>query len=196
MKTILVLGLLVIVLALTGIIPLPRQVAEALGTNRDLALVVSGGLCLMVLLWTGVRRISRIDGIATKIVANLAVIFSVVVVMTGIVAGMVYGSPTLALKLLGFHLVANWTMAVYVIMSSVTFVLYGYDKGMARRHEWRVPGAVLHFLELLGGWPGATLARGVFHHKVSKEEADFRAVTWFIALGHMVFWTLWFFWRE
>jgi uncharacterized membrane protein YsdA (DUF1294 family) len=190
----LVVGLLVIVLALADVIPLPPELARILGGNRDLAMVVSAGLLLMVILWAGVERVSRVNGFATKVMANLAVFFSIVVVLTGAVAMVVLASPGVRLTMTDPPLVVPWPLAIYGIVSAVTFVLYGYDKGMARRNEWRVPEAVLHFIELLGGWPGATIARGIFRHKCGRRKANFRAVTWFIALTHIVFWVSWAFW--
>lgn len=56
----------------------------------------------------------------------------------------------------------------YLLMSFVTFDLYGRDKFRAGMGMWRISEATLHLLELLGGWPGAVLAQEYFHHKTRK----------------------------
>ena len=50
----------------------------------------------------------------------------------------------------------------------VAFALHGWDKWRAQRQARRVPEALLHTLELLGGWPGALVARHLFRHKTVK----------------------------
>jgi hypothetical protein len=96
MDVIVILVLLLIVLALAGTIPLPWRIAEIVEPNRALMLTACIGLLLMLLLWRLVRWMSKITGLATKIVEKLAVVFSVVLAVTAIVMIMVYESPTLA----------------------------------------------------------------------------------------------------
>jgi uncharacterized membrane protein YsdA (DUF1294 family) len=62
----------------------------------------------------------------------------------------------------------------YVLLSAVSFVVYGADKLAAKHGRWRTPEATLHLLALAGGWPGALAAQRVFRHKVSKQ--PFRSV--------------------
>ncbi|ORY00248.1 hypothetical protein BCR34DRAFT_115782 [Clohesyomyces aquaticus] len=71
-------------------------------------------------------------------------------------------------------------------ISTLTFVMYGYDKMQARNLEWRVKEATLHFLELLGGWPGALIGQHYFQHKTKK--ASFQVVFWVIVLGWQLVW--------
>ena len=66
--------------------------------------------------------------------------------------------------------------AVYVLASSITYLAYRSDKSAARRNAQRTPESTLHFLALMGGWPGALLAQQILHHKTIKEE--FRTVFW------------------
>lgn len=68
---------------------------------------------------------------------------------------------------------------VYVVMSVVTFLAYASDKYKARRGEShsRTPESTLHFLALLGGWPGAAIAQEILRHKSKKRE--FRQGFWF-----------------
>lgn len=64
----------------------------------------------------------------------------------------------------------------YLALSVVTFAAYGLDKRAARKGNWRISESTLHLLALLGGWPGALVAQGVFRHKTSKQ--PFRTVFW------------------
>lgn len=78
----------------------------------------------------------------------------------------------------------------YYGLSIITFIAYAYDKFKAKRNAWRTPESTLHFLALLGGWPGAAIAQQVFRHKSSKP--DFRVMFWvtvFINLA-MLAWLL------
>ena len=65
---------------------------------------------------------------------------------------------------------------VYVVASSITFLVYASDKSAARQNAWRTREATLHLLALAGGWPGALLAQQILHHKSIKSE--FRMVFW------------------
>lgn len=56
----------------------------------------------------------------------------------------------------------------YFVMSMLAFFAYGLDKSAARTSRSRTPENTLHMLELLGGWPGALIAQGIFRHKTSK----------------------------
>jgi uncharacterized membrane protein YsdA (DUF1294 family) len=61
----------------------------------------------------------------------------------------------------------------YGFFSLLTFVQYAIDKRASRRGRWRVSEARLHGLALLGGWPGALLARRWLRHKSSKRGFGF-----------------------
>ncbi|NTW28674.1 MAG: DUF1294 domain-containing protein [Coriobacteriia bacterium] len=67
-------------------------------------------------------------------------------------------------------------LVTYAVLSVLLFALYGADKAAARRGGWRTPEASLHLLALLGGWPGALIARRVFRHKTKKQ--PFRTILW------------------
>ena len=72
--------------------------------------------------------------------------------------------------------------AAYVcVVSSLTFVLYGYDKMQARNLEWRVQETKLHVLALGGGWPGALVGMHYFQHKTRK--TAFLVPFWRVVLG-------------
>ncbi len=71
------------------------------------------------------------------------------------------------LRLLMRH-VAVIYLAVVLMLSFVTFVLYGFDKRRARQNGRRVPENTLHLMALCGGWPGALIGQQVFRHKTQK----------------------------
>ncbi len=78
----------------------------------------------------------------------------------------------------------------YVIASAAVFALYGRDKRAAQRGRWRTPENTLHLMSLLGGWPGALIARRVFRHKTRKQ--PFRAIFWATVIVNlaMLLWLL------
>lgn len=64
----------------------------------------------------------------------------------------------------------------YLAASSITFLVYAWDKTAAKNGTWRTSEATLHWLSLAGGWPGAVVAQQSLRHKSSKE--SFRVVFW------------------
>lgn len=75
-------------------------------------------------------------------------------------------------------------VAASVALASVaSFVAYAWDKRQARLRRWRIAENRLHLLALLGGWPGAWLARRVLRHKTVKPA--FRRVFWLTAALHL-----------
>ncbi|OXY81408.1 DUF1294 domain-containing protein [Oceanimonas doudoroffii] len=72
----------------------------------------------------------------------------------------------------------------YLVLSLVTFGVYWWDKRAARLGQWRVRERTLHGLALLGGWPGAWLARHLLRHKSRKP--SFQAVFWFTVLANLL----------
>lgn len=74
-------------------------------------------------------------------------------------------------------------------ISGITFLAYGYDKIQARNLEWRVSELTLHFLGLIGGWPGALVGMHFFQHKTRK--TAFLVPFWGIVIGWQgVLWKL------
>ena len=65
---------------------------------------------------------------------------------------------------------------LYLAASTLCFLVYAWDKFQAGRGGWRTPEARLHWLALLGGWPGALLAQQLLRHKSVK--AEFRTLFW------------------
>jgi uncharacterized membrane protein YsdA (DUF1294 family)/cold shock CspA family protein len=68
----------------------------------------------------------------------------------------------------------RWVVpAVMATASVVAWICYRSDKLRAESGQWRIPEAHLHFVELLGGWPGAFLAQRKFRHKTRKVSFQF-----------------------
>lgn len=81
--------------------------------------------------------------------------------------------------------------AIYLAASAATFLAFALDKRAASLGRRRTPERTLHFLELLGGWPGAFLAMWLVRHKNRKPA--YMAITAVVALGHAAAWiaSLW-----
>jgi uncharacterized membrane protein YsdA (DUF1294 family)/cold shock CspA family protein len=60
-------------------------------------------------------------------------------------------------------------LGLYAVMSLLLFSTYAQDKAAAQSGRWRTPEATLHLMALVGGWPGALVAQGVFRHKTRKQ---------------------------
>ena len=54
------------------------------------------------------------------------------------------------------------------VLSVVAFLLYGWDKAMAKLRRRRIPETALLCCAALGGSAGAALGMAVFHHKIRK----------------------------
>lgn len=67
-------------------------------------------------------------------------------------------------------------LAAYGLFSGVAFLMYRADKSAAVRGSWRTSESALHAIALVGGWPGALVARRVFRHKTTKQ--PFRTIFW------------------
>ena len=63
-----------------------------------------------------------------------------------------------------FKLTAAWL----IIINIIAFIAYGVDKHKARSKNRRTPEALLIFLALIGGAPGALIGMFVFSHKTKK----------------------------
>ena len=75
----------------------------------------------------------------------------------------------LALLFLAYISHYNKAVALWMlVVSVVSFVTYRTDKQAALKTTWRVPENKLHFLDLIGGWPGGLIARQLWRHKTTK----------------------------
>ncbi len=70
------------------------------------------------------------------------------------------------------------------LLSGVAFLMYGADKSAAEQGRWRTSESTLHMIALIGGWPGALVARKVFRHKMTKQ--PFRTDFWFTVIANCV----------
>lgn len=70
-----------------------------------------------------------------------------------------------------------------LVLSAVTLLVYAHDKAAAERDGWRTSESSLHTLALLGGWPGALVARHAFRHKTRKQ--PFRTIFWVTVIIHV-----------
>ena len=57
---------------------------------------------------------------------------------------------------------------LFLVLSILTFLLFGFDKNAARMNQWRIPEKVLLGLSILGGAAGGLLGMQVFRHKTRK----------------------------
>jgi uncharacterized membrane protein YsdA (DUF1294 family)/cold shock CspA family protein len=67
-------------------------------------------------------------------------------------------------------------LALYLVVSLLTFIIYALDKSAAKKGAWRTEESTLHLLSLAGGWPGALIAQDKLRHKSKKQ--SFRSVFW------------------
>lgn len=77
-------------------------------------------------------------------------------------------------------------VAIYSLMSVITFIAYVIDKRAARLGRPRTPEATLHALELFCGWPGALVAQQLIRHKNAK--VGYQVVFWLIGAAHAAGW--------
>ena len=73
--------------------------------------------------------------------------------------------------------------AVYaLLLNSVTYLVYASDKKRAQQGAWRIPEIFLHFLEVMGGWPGAFVAQRRLRHKCRK--LGYQVTFWLVVALH------------
>ena len=75
---------------------------------------------------------------------------------------------------------ANSLLLSVLAINLITFVIYWFDKWMARSGSWRIPELALWCLAALGGSIGALMAIELLHHKNKK--LSFQLVLWLIIL--------------
>lgn len=75
-------------------------------------------------------------------------------------------------------------VAIYGIASLITYVMYAMDKRAAIKQRRRVSEKTLHWLALVGGWPGAWCAQQWLRHKTQK--TTFRRVFWVTVILNLV----------
>jgi len=77
------------------------------------------------------------------------------------------------------RLSVNETVLLFAIpLTSINFLLFGYDKFQAKRNGWRIPERVLLGLTILGGGIGGLAGMLVFRHKTRKNVFLARSKLW------------------
>ena len=70
-----------------------------------------------------------------------------------------------------------------VVLTLITFCLYGLDKRAAKLDRRRTPEASLHLLAFLGGWLGGLAGQKYFRHKTRK--LSFQIMFWMTGIWHI-----------
>jgi uncharacterized membrane protein YsdA (DUF1294 family) len=83
--------------------------------------------------------------------------------------------------------------AAFLVASLVAFLMYAFDKSAAMNRRWRTKESTLLVVGLLGGWPGALVAQGMFRHKSSK--VSFQAAFWLTVIANSAAVVWWSFFR-
>ena len=104
--------------------------------------------------------------------------------MAGVIVAVFLGGLALAVWL---GEVPVWIPILYLVMSSLTFAAYAWDKLHAERDAHRTPETTLHLLEFFGGWPGGLLAQQSLRHKTGK--TSYLVIFWLVAAAHLGLWT-------
>src|SRR5450432_2126626 len=90
--------------------------------------------------------------------------------------------PILAMLRLSRKFDPRFVFGYAILISVVTYLFYRHDKKRAQSGGWRTSESNLHFVELIGGWPGAFLAQSIVHHKNSK--LSYQVIFWMIVALH------------
>jgi uncharacterized membrane protein YsdA (DUF1294 family)/cold shock CspA family protein len=83
-----------------------------------------------------------------------------------------------------------WLATGYLVLSLIAYVAYLDDKNKAVRGSRRTPEKSLHWLGLLGGWPGALVAQWHLRHKNRK--LSFQITFWTTVILNVAFTILFF----
>ncbi|MCU7862396.1 MAG: cold shock and DUF1294 domain-containing protein [Candidatus Thiodiazotropha sp. (ex Lucinoma borealis)] len=134
-----------------------QLITYALSTDKQ------GRPCAVKATLAGDRLPQKTKQIKGSLSVSVAILFLVIVAVTVVTSKI----PPLIL-------------AVYLILSLLTFIMYAVDKSAAKEGAWRTPESTLHLLSLAGGWPGAVVAQQKLRHKSKKQ--SFRTVFWVTVL--------------
>lgn len=74
-------------------------------------------------------------------------------------------------------------IALVILMSCASFLVYAWDKRKAKRAGWRTKEGTLLAVDLLGGWPGGFIAQRTLRHKNRKRSYQLRF--WAAVLIHI-----------
>lgn len=90
------------------------------------------------------------------------------------------------------YLSIHWGIAYFVGINIATFLLYGYDKQVAKAQKGgtRIPEKALHFFAFIGGTPMAFFSRRFFRHKTVK--TSFVIMFWAVFIVQVIIiWQVW-----
>ena len=73
-----------------------------------------------------------------------------------------------------------WVAGYYLAVNTAAFLLYGWDKRKAIRHQYRISEKALLLMSFLGGGIGSLAGMHVFHHKTSKRKFRILVPLWTI----------------
>ena len=90
-------------------------------------------------------------------------------VFTGISLGIIF-------ILWAAGLLPKGVMMMYAIASLAAFAAYATDKAAAQNGSRRLSEKSMHFISVMGGWPGAYLGQQMFRHKTQKK--SFQIIFW------------------
>jgi len=65
-------------------------------------------------------------------------------------------------------------LLLLLLINLITFIVFGYDKQLARKNKWRIPERNLFILVILGGTIGGLLGMRAFRHKTNKTSFLFK----------------------
>lgn len=103
------------------------------------------------------------------------------------ILGLVWGAIVTIAGLIGWLLISQALPKALIIyygaVSVISFISYYIDKRAARKDLWRIRERTLQLWSMLGGWPGALLAQGMFRHKIRK--LSFMVIFWGIVGLHL-----------
>ena len=75
-----------------------------------------------------------------------------------------------------------------IIITLITFFLYGIDKWKAKRARWRIPESVLLGMAAIGGSIGAWLGMRVWHHKTQHAKFRYGVPAMLVAQAAVLVW--------
>ena len=96
------------------------------------------------------------------------------------IQGLIFCGMVYLLLFYAFKITENKLLVYFISINITAVIAYMYDKHIAVSNNggMRVPEAVLHFLEFLGGSPSAVLLREFMNHK--RKKIPFWTVSWMI----------------
>ena len=70
-------------------------------------------------------------------------------------------------------MIANALLYYLIVITIVTFLVYGIDKWKAKQGSWRISEASLLILAVIGGSIGALFGMKVWHHKTMHKKCKY-----------------------